>query len=212
MPKISEERREARRGQILDAARACVLDQGLEAVSMEAIIARSGLSTGTVYRYFKGKDEVLRAAVIESTSEIGAIFGRIVADPDPVSPSHLVEKLLNAWVMYSASRTGAADRMPVAVHVWGYALTDAEAKGVLEAGFQTFREQCVPLVKLWQADGVVDPDVDPHAVAELIVSIALGFVVQRAFDGVADAQVHSQAVAALGQADPRPTQGEVRTP
>jgi AcrR family transcriptional regulator len=206
MPKISHERREARRRQILDAARACVLDQGLEGVSMEAIIARSGLSTGTVYRYFKGKDEVLRAAVIESTSEIGAIFARIVAEP-PASPSHLMERLLNGWVLYSASRTGAADRMPVAVHVWSYALTDAEAKGVLEARLQTFREQCVPLVKRWQADGAVDPDVDPHSVAELILSIALGFVVQRAFGGGADAQAHSQGVAALNQARPRAKAG-----
>jgi hypothetical protein len=90
--------------------------------------------------------------------------------------------------------------MPVAVHVWSYALTDAEAKGVLEARLQTFREQCVPLVKRWQADGAVDPDVDPHSVAELILSIALGFVVQRAFGGGADAQAHSQGVAALNQA------------
>jgi DNA-binding PadR family transcriptional regulator len=42
MPRIGEERREARREQILDAARACLLEHGLEAVSMEMIIARSG--------------------------------------------------------------------------------------------------------------------------------------------------------------------------
>jgi len=29
---------------------------------MEMIIARSGLSTGAVYRYFKGKDEIIEAA------------------------------------------------------------------------------------------------------------------------------------------------------
>ena len=62
MPRITEERREARRQQILDAARACMLEQGLEAMSMEMIIARSGLSTGAVYRYFKGKDEIIEAA------------------------------------------------------------------------------------------------------------------------------------------------------
>ena len=52
MPKITDERREARREQVLEAARACLEEHGLEAVSMEMIIARSGLSTGAVYGYF----------------------------------------------------------------------------------------------------------------------------------------------------------------
>jgi AcrR family transcriptional regulator len=54
MPRITDERREARRHQVLEAARACLAEHGLEAVSMEMIIARSGLSTGAVYGYFKG--------------------------------------------------------------------------------------------------------------------------------------------------------------
>jgi TetR/AcrR family transcriptional regulator, transcriptional repressor of aconitase len=57
-PKLSDATRQERRDQILDGARACVDEHGLEAVSMEMIIARSGVSTGTVYRYFSGKDEV----------------------------------------------------------------------------------------------------------------------------------------------------------
>ena len=48
MPRITEERREARQEQILEAARACLQEHGLEAVSMEMIITRSGLSTGAV--------------------------------------------------------------------------------------------------------------------------------------------------------------------
>ena len=72
MPRITEERRQARREQILDAARACLLEHGPEKVSMEMIIARSGLSTGAVYRYFKGKEEIMAAAVAASSEEIGA--------------------------------------------------------------------------------------------------------------------------------------------
>src|ERR1700733_13112342 len=63
MPRITEERREARREQILEAARSCLQEHGLEAVSMEMIIARSGLSTGAVYGYFKGKDEIIKPGV-----------------------------------------------------------------------------------------------------------------------------------------------------
>ena len=108
MPKITEEHREARRQQILDAARACVLEHGLEAASMEMIIARSGLSTGAVYRYFKGKDEIIGAAFAAATREIAEAVAPILAGPKSVAPAQLAEKLLAAWVGYAQAGVGAA--------------------------------------------------------------------------------------------------------
>jgi TetR/AcrR family transcriptional regulator, transcriptional repressor of aconitase len=202
MPKISEERREARREQILDAARACVLEHGLEAVSMEMIIARSGLSTGAVYRYFKGKDEILAAAVAGATREIGAAVAPILAGPAPGLPSELVEQLLAAWVSYARSGVGATagvDRMPVALHGWSYAQTDPELKATLRASLQGFRELCVPIIKQWQTDAVVAAGADPDAVAQLLLSISLGFVAQRSLAGDADPEAHAAALTALSQ-------------
>jgi TetR/AcrR family transcriptional regulator, transcriptional repressor of aconitase len=200
MPRITPERREARREQILDAARACVLEHGLEAVSMEMIIARSGLSTGAVYRYFKGKDEIIRAAATEAASEISAAVAPVLANPTPPLPPQLVGELLASWVRYAGSGVGAAanvDRMPVALHGWSYAQTDPELKAAMRASLEGFRELCVPVIKRWQADGVIAADVEPDAVAQLILSICLGFVVQRSLTGDAGVQAHADAVAAL---------------
>ena len=208
MPRITEERREARRQQILDAARACMLEHGLETVSMEMIIARSGLSTGAVYRYFKGKDEIIEAAIATAAREIGAAVAPILASAEPGLPSQLVEKLLGAWVTYSRSGTGAAagiDRMPTALHGWSYAQTDPELKAALRAGLRGFRELCVPIIKRWQTDGVVAAGADPEALAQLILSISLGFVAQHSLTGDADVQAHADALAALtAQPPPRP--------
>ena len=219
MPRITEERREARREQILDAARACLLEHGLEAVSMEMIIARSGMSTGAVYRYFKGKDEIIGAAVAASASEIGAAVAPILINPTSRLPSQLVEELLAAWVDYSRSGVGAAagiDRMPAALHGWSYAQTDAELKAVLRASLRGFREACVPIIKRWQADGVVATGVEPDAVAQLLLSISLGFVAQRSLTGDADVQAHVDALAALAAAQPahraRPAEPDVAAP
>jgi len=203
MPRITEERREARREQILDAARACLLEHGLEAVSMEMIIARSGMSTGAVYRYFKGKDEIIGAAVAASASEIGGAVAPILVNATTRVPSELVEELLAAWVDYSRSGVGAAagiDRMPAALHGWSYAQTDAELKAVLRASLRGFREACVPIIKQWQADGVVATGVEPDAVAQLLLSISLGFVAQRSLTGDADVRAHADALAALSTA------------
>ena len=207
MPKITEERREARRQQILDAARACMLEHGLEAVSMEMIIARSGLSTGAVYRYFKGKDELIEAAITTAAQEISGAVAPILASPVPGLPSQLLEKLLTAWITYSRSGVGAAagiDRMPTALHGWSYAQTDPELKAALQAGLRGFRELCVPIIKRWQTDGVVAANADPDALAQLILSIWLGFVAQRSLTGDADVQAHADALAALTTAQPPP--------
>lgn len=200
MPRITEERREARREQILDAARACLLEHGLEAVSMEMIIARSGLSTGAVYRYFKGKDEIIRAAVAATTGEIGAAVAPILAGASSGPPAELVGKLLAAWVGYAHSGVGAAagvDRMPAALHGWSYAQTDPELKAAVRATLRGFRERFAPIVRRWQADGVIAADVEPDAVAQLILTISLGFVAQRSLTGDADVRAHADALAAL---------------
>jgi AcrR family transcriptional regulator len=199
MPRITEEHREARRQQILDAARACVLEHGLEAVSMEMIIARSGLSTGAVYRYFKGKNELIAASVAGATAEIRAALTPILQAGQPASPAQLMENLLSAVTAYARSGVGAAagiDRLPVALHGWSYALTDPNVKVTVQAGLQAFRAGCVPIIERWQTDGTISPDVDPAAMAELIVSIWLGFMAQRS---LADAQVkaHAEALVAL---------------
>src|ERR1700728_402415 len=106
MPRISEEHREARREQILEAARACLQDHGLEAVSMETIIARSGLSTGAVYGYFTGKDDIISAAVTEGTAELGARLAPILQNPEPPPPAEFLEQVLRTVVAFGRQKGG----------------------------------------------------------------------------------------------------------
>ncbi|MEE1613463.1 TetR/AcrR family transcriptional regulator [Microvirga sp. CF3016] len=56
-------RAEKKRAQILDGARAVFLAEGFDGASMEAIAHAAGVSKGTLYTYFKGKDELFTALV-----------------------------------------------------------------------------------------------------------------------------------------------------
>ncbi len=67
MPKVSQEHLDARRQQIIDAARSRFADRGFAGTSMSDIITESGLSNGAIYRYFKSKDEIV-IAVCEQAS------------------------------------------------------------------------------------------------------------------------------------------------
>ena len=60
-PKMPEEHRDFRRQQILEAAWACFTEKGYQETTIRLIAERMNLSTGIIYSYFKGKDELLEA-------------------------------------------------------------------------------------------------------------------------------------------------------
>ena len=65
-----EEKRDERRETILDVARDCFLVYGYAATSMSAIAARLGGSKGTLYNYFKSKDELFGAMMQRQCGEL----------------------------------------------------------------------------------------------------------------------------------------------
>ncbi|USX52843.1 TetR/AcrR family transcriptional regulator [Lentzea sp. HUAS12] len=68
MPKVTQAHLDARRQQIIDAARARFASHGFARTSMPDLVEASGLSTGAIYRYFKSKDQIV-AAICEQTSD-----------------------------------------------------------------------------------------------------------------------------------------------
>src|SRR3569833_1853850 len=56
--------RDQRRERILDVAEEVFLEEGFAAASMSEIAARLGGSKGTLYNYFKSKDELFEAYVL----------------------------------------------------------------------------------------------------------------------------------------------------
>jgi len=63
MATTAQAKRDDRRDAILDAARECFLAEGYAATSMSGIAVRLGGSKGTLYNYFKSKEELFDAFV-----------------------------------------------------------------------------------------------------------------------------------------------------
>ena len=197
MPRLTDARRAARREQILEAARACLQDHGLEAVSMEMIIARSGLSTGAVYGYFTGKDQIINAVVVEGTAAMAEDLAPVLTNPDPPPLAELVDQVLRAVVGFGRHKKGDIDRLLAAIHGWSHAQSDPALRASTRASYDGLRTLFAQAVERGQASGTFDPAWDPTAVAELLTSITLGFVAQRALAGSADVDAHVSALAAL---------------
>ncbi|MBN1889641.1 MAG: TetR/AcrR family transcriptional regulator [Thermoflexales bacterium] len=60
-----------RRAQIIQAALACFVREGYNNTTMDDIVKESGLSKGSLYWYFKGKDELFEAALMSFFTTFG---------------------------------------------------------------------------------------------------------------------------------------------
>src|SRR5258706_15996617 len=69
----------ARRAQVLQAARTCIVALGYERVTMRDIAETAGVSTGTVVHYFRDKESVLEAALLDKIQDTGIAFRAALA-------------------------------------------------------------------------------------------------------------------------------------
>jgi AcrR family transcriptional regulator len=161
------------------------------------IIARSGLSTGAVYGYFKGKDEIINAVVTDGTTAMGRQLTPILKNPDPPPLPELIDQLLRTIADFGRDEPGGIDRLLVSLHGWSHSQSDPGLKRATRTAYRRQRELFAGTVPRCQAAGKFEPGADPGGVAELLQSIILGFAAQRALAGDADVQAHARALDAL---------------
>lgn len=73
-----------KRNQILDGARRVFMTAGFEGASMNQIAEVAGVSKGTLYNYFPGKDELFLALILEECQLLPTVFKPLdLAEGDP---------------------------------------------------------------------------------------------------------------------------------
>lgn len=70
-----------RKTQILDAAREAFARQGPAGTTVDGIAKRAGVAKGTVYLYYRSKEEILRQILVEDLAELRSDTVPLVAGP-----------------------------------------------------------------------------------------------------------------------------------
>ena len=83
MPRLTDATKAARRAQIIEAAIDCFLERGYTNTSMSDIIKASGLSSGSIYSHFTGKEDILISAVNERLNNIKELYAALPAGAGP---------------------------------------------------------------------------------------------------------------------------------
>lgn len=74
MPRVSTQRQNDRRNEILDAAQRCFVRAGFHGASMQDICAEAGMSPGNLYRYFPSKEALIAGIAERDRAEVARSF------------------------------------------------------------------------------------------------------------------------------------------
>ena len=88
MPRLTEATKAARRAQIIEAAVSCFLEKGYTNTSMSDIIKASGLSSGSIYSHFTGKEDILTTAINERLENVKKLYAAL---PEGAGPQDILE-------------------------------------------------------------------------------------------------------------------------
>ena len=88
MPRLTDATKAARRAQIIEAAISCFLEKGYTNTSMSDIIKASGLSSGSIYSHFSGKEDILISAINERLNSVTELYDTF---PGGAGPQDILE-------------------------------------------------------------------------------------------------------------------------
>jgi AcrR family transcriptional regulator len=144
---------------------------------MDEIIAETGMSSSSVYRYFASKDDLIASAAEESlTGTKGALdeLKRRRPVPGPRETLTAITKALQHQIDQPDY-----DLSKITVNAWAEALRQPQLH---ERAYRFYREthkSLVELSRLWQSEGLVAPDGDPTSIADLFITLMPGMIITR---------------------------------
>jgi TetR/AcrR family transcriptional regulator, transcriptional repressor of aconitase len=182
MPKVSAEHLEARRRQILDAARVCFARRGFHQTSIQDIYRQAELSPGAVYRYFKSKDDIIEALCDEASRHIAVDLASVGLRN---SWAEMLDEL-ELVVTKILGVPGEHEDVSIDLEVWGEAMRNPRIGAAVRRTLDIEREVLAGFVRQAQARCEVDAALNPADVAATALALFEGLVVQRAVDPDAD--------------------------
>ena len=176
---MARPRSEEARRRTVEATIEALLELGAEGLTMEEIAERSGVAKSTIYRHFGTRENLLaesvRSCVVEQST------------PDSGS---LAEDLTDLFTRYdeSAETKRLNELIPLLIDA---ARRDADMREVLDALLAERQRPMRTVLKLAQARGEIDPDLD----LDVAVAVLIGPFTYRRM--VQDAEITDEFVTAV---------------
>ena len=110
-PHKRERRKEARPGELLDAALDLFVEKGFAATRVEEVAAHAGVSKGTLFLYFPSKEELFKAVVRENLVRHQTEGAEEIARFEGTTPELLEYLMLEWWRRYGATKASGISKL-----------------------------------------------------------------------------------------------------
>jgi len=163
-----------RRKQITEAAWECFTEKGYHETTVRDIARRMKTSTGVIYSYFKGKDEILEAVnrcAQENTAQI----------LDLATGKETAREAIAELFRFFAEEISDEDRRRNArgaIALWAEALKRENYRQICTSQQRPVLEQLSRLINRGIANGEFEVAIDPRAFAGFILALLTGLQVQ----------------------------------
>jgi AcrR family transcriptional regulator len=163
------------RDRLVSAAAEVFAEKGYDRARVAEIAERAGLTTGAIYGRFRGKAELLQAAIeVSSVDEFDQLFAehRFLGDATDILTtvgSHLVTEEFDKGQALLLEAFVAARR-------------DPEVRAVLRRAIDERASQLHVLVDEAKRTGSIDPALDTLSVVRFCHAVGLGFLLMGAAD------------------------------
>ena len=175
MPKVDQSYLDARRQQIVDAARRRFANQGFAGTSLADIVAESGLSNGAIYRYFTSKDDIV-VAICEQGS--------------PAFPGELSAAAIHRFLEDARAMARDEGHARLVAQIYAEAAISPPVAAVVQQQLARVRDAVAALMP--ERSGA-----DTGQVAEAFVALCVGYLQQLAVRGDVDSAPFAAALMAI---------------
>ncbi len=168
---LRERQRVARGEAILDAAFALMVEQGYDALTMEAVATRVGISRQTLYHHFKSRDEIVLRALLILAGESVAMIGALDL---ALSPVERLKQIVH-WMIESKAEPARAALVKVKQSL-AAVLSHPDYQAVSERRAMLLTE----VVEGAQAAGEVRVDLPAPMVVQMLMNLVSAACVEGA--------------------------------
>ena len=175
-PKMPQEHRDFRRQQILEAAWECFAEKGYQETTIRVIAERMNLSTGIIYSYFKGKDDLLEAIHTCSMDN-----KKKVADGIPQKENareainELFSQFFRSYPMKDLKKGVQAD-----IRFWSEAVKRKNFRKIFLSQYNYIQKILTQSIREGIKSGEFKSEFDLHGYVSFIGALLLGLEVQLA--------------------------------
>ena len=164
------------RTRIMEEAAGAFAQAGYDATSVAEVCQRAGVTKGAFYYHFPSKQDLFLELLDDWLTDLDAQFREARAGAETAP-----EALKRMATMARETFEGSGDQLAILLEFWTQAVHDREIWEAASRPYHRYRTFFAELIQAGVEEGTLRTD-DPQMAAEILVSLAVGLVLQGVMD------------------------------